>query len=228
MRQRSKCSSHFVRRILFMILLPLSAAAYAGASIGPPLLIAAPCVMAALVGFFSTMATAECYGLIMETFDTTDLQPRMTGRPIRASGDSGRSQQRTKFSCYPRVTAGFAIVQATSFLFAAAATAVCGTVQRREGTVWATTGVAIISLALTILLTVVLVKWRKVQMVPDGAETYEHIKRANTSWRPIIVGRPTGQFRRLSIVELGKMTRYTQIRKQNQLEGSNLSGGARS
>lgn len=209
-----------------MILLPLCAAAYASASLGPPLLIAAPCVMAGLVGFFTTMATAECFGLIMETFDTTDLQPGMTGRPLHGSLDQDSAKQRTNFSCYPRISAGFAITQTLSFLLAAAATAVCGTVQRREGTVWTTTGVAVISFVLTLLLSAVLVKWKQVQMVPNGPETVEHLRRANTSWRPVIVGRPSGKFRRLSIFEMGRMTRYSQIRERNRLE-ENLSGGGR-
>lgn len=218
-------SSHFVRRLLFMVLLPQVAGGFAASSPGPPLLIAAPCVMAALVGYFTTMATADCYGLIMEAFDTTDLQPGMTGRPIRDSLDDQQANQRTNFSCYPRVTAGFAITQTLSYILAAAATALCGTVERREGMVWTTTGVSGISLVLTLFLTTVLVVWKKVQMIPDGAETIEHLRRAETSWRPIIVGRPSGKFRRLSIFELGRMTRYTQIRERNRL-GWNLTGGS--
>lgn len=226
MNQRFKWSSHFIRRLLFMILVPICAGGYASSSLGPPVSIAAPCVMAGLVGFFTTLATAECYGLIMEAFDTTDLQPGMTGRPIRASADEELLKQRTNFSCYPRVCAGFAVTTAISYLLAAVATAVCGTIQRREGTVYATTGVAGISLVLTLLLTLVLVKWRKVQMLPDGEETFEHIRRANTSWRPVILGRPTTKFRRLSLFELGRLTRYSQIRERNRIE-ANLSGGSR-
>lgn len=206
-----------------MMLLPICAGAYASSSLGPPLLIAVPCAMAGLVGFFTTMATAECYGLIMEAFDTTDLQPGMTGRPIRGSVNDQIARQRTNFSCYPRVSAGFAITQTLAFLLAAAATAVCGTIQRREGTVWTTTGVAAISLVLTLVLTAVLVKWKKVQMIPNGPETIERLRRADTSWRPVILGRPSGKFRRLSLFELGRMTRYSQIRDRNRLEG-NLSG----
>ena len=201
-----------------MIVLPLSAAAYAATSLGPPLLVAAPCVMAGLVGFFSTMATAECYSLVMETFDTTDLQPGMTGRPIHAPNDA-LAEQRTNFSCYPRVTAAFVVMQTLSYILAAAATAVCGTVQRREGTIWTTTGVAAITFIFTLLLTLILAKWKKVQMIPDGGETVEHIRRAQTSWRPVIIGRPSGKFRRLSIFELGRLTRYSQIRETNRIEG---------
>ncbi|KAK5945726.1 hypothetical protein PMZ80_002934 [Knufia obscura] len=220
-------SSHFVRRLLFMILLPICAGAYAGSSLGPPLLVAVPCIMAGFVGFFTTMATAECYSLIMETFDTTDLQPGMTGRPLRGSVDVQTADQRTNFSCYPHVSAGFAITHAISYILAACATAVCGRVERREGTVWATTGVAVISMALTLLLTLVVVKWKKVQMVPDGLTDFEHVRRASTSWRPVNVGRNKGKFRRLSILEMGRLTRFSEIRQRNRVEAS-LSGGLRS
>lgn len=64
-------------------------------------------------------------------------------------------------------------------------------------------------------------------MVPDGPTDLEHIRRANTSWRPVNVGRGSGKHRRLSILEMGRLTRYSEIRKRNRLEGS-LSGGLRS
>lgn len=227
MQSQFQWTSHLVRRLLFMLLLPLSAAAYAGASLGLPLSISVPCVMGGLVGFFTTMATAECYALIMETFDTTDLQPGMTGRPLRGSVDEMFVAQRTNFSCYPRVSAAFVTTQVLSYLFAAAATAVCGRVDRREGTIWATTGIAIILFVLTLLLTLVLVKWKKVQMIPDKAETdLEHLRRSGTNWRPVVIGQATGKYRRLSILELGKLTRFSEIRQRNRLEG-NLSGGIR-
>lgn len=210
-----------------MILLPLSAGAFAGSSLGPPLLVAAPCAMAALVGFFTTMAMAECYGLMMETFDTTDLQPGMTGRPLHGSANMQTALQRTNFSCYPRVSAGFAIIHAIRYILAACVRALCGRIERRQGTVWATTGVAIISMSLTALLTLVLVKWKKVQMIPDGPTDFEHIRRADTSWRPVNVGRGSGKFRRLSILEMGRLTRYSEIRRRNRIEGS-LTGGLRS
>lgn len=209
-----------------MIVLPLSGAAYAGSSFGPPLTVAAPCVVAGLVGFFTTMATAECYGLIMETFDTTDLQPGMTGRPLRNPAGEQHVTQRTNFSCYPRIMAGFAVTQALSYIFAAAATELCGRVERREGTIWATTAVATISFVLTLSLTIVLVKFKKVQMLPDGPHTPEQVKRIDTSWKPVILGRGNGKFRRLSILEMGKLTRYSEIRHRNRLE-TKLSGGMR-
>lgn len=207
-----------------MIVLPISAAGYAGSSLGPPLVIAAPCVMAGLVGFVTNLATAECYGLIMETFDTTDLQPGMTGRPLRNSVVARNAAQRTNFSCYPRAMAGFVVTQTLSYLFAAAATEVCGRIERREGTVWATTAVAAVSFVLTFLLTLVLFKWKEVQMLPDGSHTFRQVKRVETSWRPVSFTQGSSKFRRLSILEMGRLTRYSEIRRRNQLEGS-LSAG---
>ena len=209
-----------------MIVLPVSTGAFAGSSLGPPLSIAAPCVMAGLVGFFTTMATAECLSLAMETFDTSDLQPGMTGRPIRGSVDEQYLSQRTNFSCHPRVCAAFAVMQTVGYVLAAAATALTGSIDRHEGTVWATTGVAIISFGLTLLLTIVLLKWKKLQMIPDGPETFDQLRRVSTSWTPITIGRGRSKFRRLNILEMGRMTRYTEIRRRNRLEGS-LSGGVR-
>jgi hypothetical protein len=46
--------------------------------------LAVPCIF---VGFLSNLAIAECYGLIMANFDTTDLQPGMTSRlALKAAG----------------------------------------------------------------------------------------------------------------------------------------------
>lgn len=182
--------------------------------------------MAGLVGFITTMATAECYGLIMETFDTTDLQPGMTGRPLPHPVAEKYASQRTNFSCYPRVMAGFAVTQTLSYAFAAAATGVCGRVQRREGTVWATTAVAATSLTLTLLLTIVLYKWKRVQMLPDGPHTFGQLKRMGTSWRPVMLGHANSKHRKLNVLEMGQLTRYSEIRHRNRLEGI-LSGGLR-
>lgn len=180
--------------------------------------------MAGLVGFFTTIASAECYSLIMEVFDTSDLQPGMTGRPMTWYRRGQQREQRTNFTCYPRICAGFAITQALSYMLAAAATVTCGRVLRRQGQVWTSSGVAIILSALTVLLTLVVVRWKQVQILADTtADAKSQMQRANTLWRPVVFGNPSGNSRRLSVLEFGNMTRWSELRRRNRLQGS-LSG----
>ena len=160
-------SSHMFRRILFTVLLPLAALASTLTSKGPPLSIALPCFFAAMVGFLSTLAITECFGLIMETFDTSDIQPGMRGRPARRSVAARYEGQRTNFSCYPRVSAGLAITQSLMFVFAATATGVTGRVERKLGAMMATGVVAAVLLFLTLLLTAVLTRGKVVKMIPE-------------------------------------------------------------
>ncbi|OAA58248.1 amino acid permease 2 [Cordyceps fumosorosea ARSEF 2679] len=48
------------------------------------------------------------------------------------------------------------------------------------------------------------------------------------AWRPIMIGNPIGKMRRMSILELGSMTRWQEIRKKNRLidAGAHLNRGA--
>ena len=210
-------SSHLARRIIFTVLLPLSAVAYTLTSTGPPMPLAVPCIFATIVGFLSNLAIAECYGLIMETFDTSDLQPGMTGRPARKSVAERLRSQRTNFSCYPRVSAGIAIVQSLKFIFAAVTTGICGRVERRLGTMKATAIVAGTLLSLTILLTVVLWRWRTVKMIPSLSTPADILKRQGTTWAPVILGKPSGTDRKISILEAGRQSRWSEIRRRNRV-----------
>lgn len=207
-------SSHFVRRVLFTILLPLVAAAYAGTSSGPPIPVAVPCVMSAVIGYFSNLAVAECYGLLMETFDTSDLQPGMTGRPFRRSILDPLKDMRTNFSCYPRVSAGIAVTQTIGFLLTAATTGVGGRVIRRFGAQISSSIVAGILLGLTFLLSAVLWRWKDVQMIPTQAQ---RDGRRQSKWQVTILGNPAGLMRKLSLLELGKQTRWSEIRRRNRV-----------
>lgn len=157
-------SSHLLRRTFFTLLLPLSAFAYAFLSWGRPLPAIIPSLMAAFASYLSSLAIAESSGLIMETFDTSDLQVGMTGRP--KSIDRNNQLGRTNFSCYPRISAGFAVTQTLKFCFAATATGVCGRLERRVGAMIAAAIVAGILLILTLLLTLVLYRWKSVQLLP--------------------------------------------------------------
>ena len=210
-------SSHLARRVVFMILLPIAAAGYTLTSTGPRMPVAVPCLFAAMVGFLSNLATAECYGLIMETFDTSDLQPGMTGRPVRKSVVERFKAQRTNFSCYPRVSAGFAITDSLKFLFGAVATGICGRVERRIGVIKATAIVAAVLMSLTILLTVVLFRWKTVKMIPGSTLTTDSLRRQQTDWEPVILGKPSGTTRKISMLEAGRQSRWSEIRKRNRL-----------
>ncbi|KAK4195156.1 hypothetical protein QBC40DRAFT_316949 [Triangularia verruculosa] len=230
-------TSHLLRRTIVCLVLPLMGVAYTFASAGPLVPVEIPTLFAAMIGVLSSLAISECNGLIMETFDTSDLQPGMTGRP---RGASNRSSKRTNYSSFPRVTAGFAICHTIGFILAAVATAVRGNAQRNLGQQAATGVVAGILLILTLLLLAVLIRFKDVQIIPvsknlemEKWEKYrrESIRRRsevptpatqNTMtdaeiWRPILMGNPSSRMRRVNILELGSMSRWTEIRKKNRL-----------
>ncbi|OAL33207.1 hypothetical protein AYO20_07524 [Fonsecaea nubica] len=207
--------SHTVRRIFFTVFLPLVAIGYALSSRKPPFPVAVPCVFAAFVGCGSNLAIAECYAQIMLTFDTSDLQPGMTGRPVRRSVKGRRGEQRTNFSCYPRVSAGIAVTQFLKFVFGAVATGIGGRVERRYGGMQAAGIVAGVLMILTLLLTVVLFRRRNVQMIPGIQD--RRMEKAEEEWEPVILGNPSGLTRKINVLEAGEYTRWSEIRRQNRL-----------
>ncbi|KAF9882005.1 hypothetical protein CkaCkLH20_00041 [Colletotrichum karsti] len=236
-------TSHLLRRTIFTIGLPLAGIIYASVSSGPPIHPSGPAILAAVIGFLSCLAISECNGLIMETFDTSDLQPGMTGRP---RGNSGNAQRKKNYSSFPRVTAGFAICHTFGFVFAAGATALGGMAQRNLGQRVSTGVVAGILFVLTIMLSLVLVRFKEVTIIPESktdemerwtAARRESLKRRESipaeeidekalfaeeePWRPFIVGNPTSKTRRVNVLELGGMTRFTEIRRRNKLIDSN-------
>lgn len=213
--KRVTWTSHLVRRAIFSMVLPLAGIAYTLASNGSVNYMA-PIICAGLIGFLSNLAIAECNGLIMETFDTSDLQPGMTGRPRRVLPEETR-KKRTHFSCFPRVTAGFAIAQTFAFLIAAGATGWGGVIERHLGAQVATAVVAGILLVLTVLLLAVLWRWKVVQIIPSERFGTNILSGPEDEWKPIIIGNPSGTTRRMSILELGKMSRWTEIRRRNRL-----------
>jgi MFS family permease len=73
-------SSHLVRRAIFTLTLPLMGMAYTVSSARCPQPWLVPIIFAGAVGFLSILAIAECHGLMMETFDTCDLQPGVNTR----------------------------------------------------------------------------------------------------------------------------------------------------
>ena len=209
-------SSHFIRRAVFMILLPFAGLAYTLSSSGRHTNFMVPIVFAGVIGFLSNLAIAECNGIIMETYDTSDLQPGMTGRPRKALPEE-IMRKRTNFSCFPRVTAAFAISQSFAFLIAAAGTGTGGAIERRLGAQTASAVVAGILLALTLLLIAVLTRFKTVQIIPTQRYGTNVLSGAEDEWKPVIIGHPSGNTRRMSFLELGKMTRWSEIRRRNRL-----------
>lgn len=222
-------SSHLVRRALFTLTLPLMGLAYTVSATGTPKPYMVPIVFAGAVGFFSILAIAECHGLIMETFDTCDLQPGVNTRHRLASLAAPDRRRRTNYSSFPRVSAGIFASQTIAFLGAAVATMVGGSMTRRLGAQASTGVTAGILLGLSILLTAVLWRFKHVQVIPthtfgtrrDTAawaefKDLEKMGRG-AGWKPVVIGNPSGKMRSMSLLELGGLSRWTEIRRLNFL-----------
>lgn len=160
-------TSHMLRRIIFMVLLPFALMAYTLGSPGQQLHAAVPVVFAAVVGFLSNLGITECIGLIMETFDTVDLQPGSNSRHRISSMATVVRRRRTNYSSFPRVSAGFFVAQTIGFVLAAASTGLGGVMTRTIGAQLSSGVTAAILFFLTLLLSLVLLRFRNVQVVPD-------------------------------------------------------------
>ena len=216
--KRVTWSSHLLRRAIFMILLPLAVMGYTLASGGTHINFMGPTILAGLVGFLSNLAIAECNGLIMETYDTSDLQPGMTGRPRRESFMPEEiRKRRTNYSCYPRISAAFAVTQCLSFLIAAGCTGWGGVVERRLGAQVATAVWAGVLLLISLLLFAALTRFAVVQVVPTQRYGTGLLSAEDNEWKPVIIGNPSGTTRRISLLELGQQSRWTEIRRRNKL-----------
>ncbi|KAK8048752.1 hypothetical protein PG994_010482 [Apiospora phragmitis] len=244
-------TSHLVRRAIFILVLPIAGTMYAVFSYGPPIPVAVPCFLAALVGFLSCLAISECNGMLMEAWDCSDLEPGMTGR----SKSLKNAEKRTNYSSFPRVTAGYAVIHTFGFIFAAGATGIGGMARRNLGQRSATGVVAAILFFLTLLLISVLIRFRHVPIIPDsrtaemekwtqarrdslrrrksaiaeakanGRTDLNAIPEEDVGWRPLVIGNPLDKCRRMNILELGSLTRWSEIRKKNRLidEGTHLN-----
>jgi hypothetical protein len=239
--RRVTITSHLIRRAIFTLVLPFAGLAYTLSSGGPPAPFILPILFAGVIGFLSNLAIAECNGIIMEAFDVSDLQPGMTGRPRGASGERTKDK-RTNYSSFPRISSAFAIIQSLGFLIGAAATGVGGVAERQIGQMAATGVMAGILLILTIAVLGILYRWKEVQIIPAhrdaDMEKWERerlmsVKRREVAarqgiatpeqpeldepWRPVIIGNPSGKTRRMSILELGHLSRWSEIRRKNKL-----------
>jgi predicted TIM-barrel fold metal-dependent hydrolase len=111
-------------------------------------------------------------------FDTSDLQPGMTGRPRGASGERTK-HKRTNYSSFPRVSPAFAIIQALGFLIGAAATGVGGVAERHIGQQAATGAMASILFILILRVLGILYRFKEVQIIPSHKGGYGKVgKRA--------------------------------------------------
>ncbi|CAF9937023.1 MAG: hypothetical protein ALECFALPRED_007045 [Alectoria fallacina] len=216
--KRVTWTSHLVRRAIFMISLPFAGLAYTLASGGQPTNYMVPIIFAGLMGFLSNLAIAECQGIVMETYDTSDLQPGMTGRPRRVLPEEIR-KKRTNFSSFPRVTAGLAIAQSFAFVIAAGVTAWGGVVERHLGAQTATAVMAGVLLILTLLLIAILTRFKVVQIIPSERFGTNILTGPEDEWKPVIIGNPSGTTRRMSALELGTLSRWSEIRRRNKLAG---------
>ncbi|KUJ17904.1 MFS general substrate transporter [Mollisia scopiformis] len=231
LKKRFAWSSHMLRRSIFVLCLPVAGMAYTLSSGGPPIPFALPIIFAGIIGFLSSLALAECSGIIMETFDTSDLQPGMTGRPRGSSGDK-TAAKRTNYSSFPRVQSAFAMCSGFGYLIAAAASGVGGSLTRHLGQQAATGIMAGILLVLSLLLLATLVRFTDIQIIPDSKkdemEQYHQARRASKirreegieeeePWRPVIIGNPHHTTRRMCLLELGSMSRFSEIRRKNKL-----------
>jgi hypothetical protein len=222
-------SSHLVRRTLFMLALPVMGLVYTFGSAGRPHPWAVPVVFAGALGFFSVLAIAECHGLIMETFDTCDLQPGVNTRHRLESMAVEDRRRRTNYTSFPRVSAGIFASQTIAFVLAGVATLVGGSMTRRLGAQKSTGATAGILLGLTILLTIVLWRVKQVQVMPNHTFTGRRDTAAWTEfkdlekegkgsdWKAVVIGNPSGKMRKMNILELGSLSRWTEVRKLNHL-----------
>jgi hypothetical protein len=194
-------------------------------SAGRPQPYMVPVAFAGSVGFLSVLAIAECHGLIMETFDTCDLQPGVNTRHRLESMAVQDRRRRTNYSSFPRVTAGIFASQTVAFILAAVATLVGGSMTRHLGAQASTGVTAGILFALTILLTAVLWRFKEVQVIPNhtfgtrrDTKAWEEFKQmGKDDWKAVVIGNPSGKMRRMSALELGGLSRWTEIRKLNFL-----------
>lgn len=221
MRTHITFTSHFLRRLLFSLLLPLAGLGYCLTATGPPLHWSACIIFAGFVGFLTDLGITECVGLIMETFDTCDLQPGDNSTHRRQSMSSNTRDRRTSYSSFPRVCAGFFAAQSLGFFFAAAATVVSGRVTNTHGAQYAMAIVAGILLGVTLLFFVAVTRWKNIRVIPsytaDAGRPSKKWNPLDSDFKPVIIGNPSGHMRRMNILEMGKWSRWSEIRRLNKL-----------
>jgi hypothetical protein len=91
-------------------------------------------------------------------------------------------------------------------------------------------------LGLTVLLTLVLWRFKEVQVTPNytfgtrrDTAAWEEFREMGKmgkgpDWKAVVIGNPSGKMRRMSLLELGSLSRWTEIRKLNMLLKGSLLG----
>ncbi|KAI9840583.1 MAG: hypothetical protein M1837_001522 [Sclerophora amabilis] len=210
-------SSHLIRRTLSIGLFPFAGLGYVVTSSGPPIHYIVPTLLAALIGFLSTLAAAECNGMIMETFDTSDLHPDLAQRTVSVDPKDRKMRRLIVSTCHPRINAAIAIIHMLSYICAAGITGLGGPIARNLG-IQATTGIVDgVSFVLTVLLTIVLWRGRKAQVVPSHDPETGPPLPGQAAWQVWSIGNPVRNIRRMNILELGSQSRWTEIRRKNRL-----------
>ncbi|KAI4674014.1 uncharacterized protein J4E88_008481 [Alternaria novae-zelandiae] len=229
-------SSHLVRRAIFTLTLPLMGMAYTVSSARCPQPWLVPIIFAGAVGFLSILAIAECHGLMMETFDTCDLQPGVNTRHRLQSMAVQDRRRRTNYTSFPRVTAGIFASQIIAFVLAAVATMVGGNMTRSLGAQKSTGATAGILFGITVLLILVLCRFKSVQVIPNHTfgtrrdtaawQEFKDLEKVGrgSDWKAVVIGNPSGKMRRMSVLELGALSRWTEIRKLNFLIKGEMLG----
>ena len=70
---------------------------------------------------------------------------------------------------------------------------------------------------MTVAFTTVVYKWRTLQMIP-GRQDRNHAQEDNSEGsEPVILGMPSGLTRKISVLEAGECSRWSEIRRRNRL-----------
>lgn len=78
--------------------------------------------------------------------------------------------------------------------------------------------VAGILLGATLLFFVAVIRWKHVQVIPTWTRRGEWTSASDDpEWKPVIIGNPSGKMRRMNILEMGKWSRWSEIRRLNML-----------
>ena len=77
----------------------------------------------------------------------------------------------------------------------------------------------------TVLLVGALTRFKPVGVVPEHRMKTEVLAGPDLGeWMQVVIGSPSGTTRRVSLLELGRLTRWSEIRRRNHLMGGSAFG----